>query len=271
MSGSHRQGENKMGIDLSKMQAKLKAVTEKPTKKTTVFWSPKEATTYNVRVLPTPDGDPFKEYWFHYDLSKQGGFLCPKKNFGDQCAACDFASKLYREKTEESAKMAKKFLSRQRFFSAIVVRGEENEGVRVWGYGKTAYQDLIGYVLNPDYGDITDPEEGRDLTLLANKNPGQSYPITKITPRVKSTKLCASEQACKELMETMPDFDNIHTRKTSAEVVAILDEYLSSDHSEEEVEQNSTETVKFGAKPVAKNIKKSNPVDDAFAELGLDS
>jgi hypothetical protein len=261
-----------MAIDLSKMQAKLKAVTEKPTKKTTVFWSPKEGTAYNVRVLPTPDGDPFKEYWFHYDLSKQGGFLCPKKNFGESCAACDFASKLYREKTEESAKMAKKFLARQRFFSAVVVRGEESEGVKVWGYGKTAYQDLIGLVLNPDYGDITDPEEGRDLNLVANKNPGQSYPITKITARVKTSKLCNSETQCKEFMDGLPDFDAIHNRKTSQEVEGILDEYLATDHTEEETEKSSTETVKFGAKPVAKPAaKKSNPVDDAFAELGLDS
>lgn len=259
-----------MGIDVAKMQAKLKAVTEKPQKKTTVFWSPKEGVTYNVRVLPTPDGDPFKENWFHYELSKEGGFLCPKKNFGESCASCDFASKLYREKTEESTKMAKKFTPRQRFFSAVVIRGEESEGVKVWGYGKTAYQDLIGYVLNPDYGDFTDPQEGRDLTLLANKNSGQSYPITKITPRVKSTKLCQSEGECKELLDTMPDFNTIHKRKTSQEVSTILDEYLAGDHSEEETEKESSETSKFGAKPagkVATSAKKGNPVDDAFNEL----
>jgi hypothetical protein len=131
---------------------------------------------------------------------------------------------------------------------------------------------VSGRTLNPDYGDITDPQEGRDLTLVANKAAGQSYPTTKITARVKTTKLCNSEAECKQLMDSMPDFDTIHTRKTSAEVVSILDEYLATDHSEDDVEKDSTETVKFGAKPVAKiPTKKSNPVDDAFAELGLDS
>ncbi len=260
-----------MAIDVSKMQAKLKALTEKTSKKATVFWSPKEGITHNIRVLPSPDGDPFKEFWFHYELSKQGGFLCPKKNFGEQCAACDFASKLYKEKTEESAKMAKKFNPRQRFFSAIVVRGEEGEGAKVWGYGKNAYQDLIGYVLNPDYEDITDASGGRDLTIVANKAKGQTYAVPKITPRVKSTKLCDSEQQCKEIMDSVPDLNTVHTRKTSQEVMSILDEYLAGDHTDEEVETVSEETVKFGAKPAEKSSKKSNPVDDAFAELGLDS
>ena len=260
-----------MAIDLKKMKAKLDALSSKGGNKNT-FFSPKEGNTYSVRVVPTPDGDPFKEYWFHYELGSQGGFLCPKKNFGDTCPACDFASKLYKEKTEESAKMAKKFLPRQRFFSAVVVRGEESDGVKVWGYGKNAYQDLINLVLNPDYGDITDPEDGRDLTLATSKNPGQSFPTTKITARVKTSKLCqGSSEDCKDLLDSVPDFDKLHTRKSTTEVASILDEYLAG--AEGDAEENSSETVKFGnkvaAKPVSKKIEK-NPVDAAFDEL-LDS
>ena len=42
---------------------------------------------------------------------------------------------------------------------------KEDEGVKVWAYGKTAYQTLLGYVLDPDYGDITDPDSGTDIVL----------------------------------------------------------------------------------------------------------
>jgi len=260
-----------MGIDIKKMKQKLDALNNKGgSGNKTSFWSPKEGNSYSVRIVPTPDGDPFKEYWFHYELGTQGGFLCPKKNFGDTCPACDFASKLYKEKNEESAKMAKKFLPRQRFFSPVVVRGEESDGVRVWGYGKLAYQDLINLVLNPDYGDITDAEQGTDLTINSSKSPGQSFPTTKITPARKTSKLCqGSMQDCKELLDTLPDFEKLHTRKTSEEVGRILDEHLSSSDAEED----SSETVKFGAKPVARpTVKKTekNPVDAAFEEL-LDS
>jgi hypothetical protein len=252
-----------MTIDIKKMKAKLAALQNKGGSKT-LFWSPKEGQTYSLRVVPTKDGDPFKEFWFHYELGSQGGFLCPKKNFGESCPACDFASKLFKENDEESTKMAKKFLPRQRFFSPVIVRGEEKEGVKVWGYGKLAYQDLINLVLNPEYGDITDPEEGIDLTVAANKAPGQSYPVTKITPARKSSKLCqGTGDECKELLDSVPNFDGLHTRKTTAEVSTILDEYLAGADNDAEAESSSKETKKFGT--TAKGGKSA--VDAAFDEL----
>lgn len=254
-----------MAIDVKKMKAKLAALQNKGGGNKTIFWSPKEGQSYSLRIVPTADGDPFKEHWFHYELGTQGGFLCPKKNFGDQCAACDFASKLYKEKDEESAKMAKKFLPRQRFFSPVVVRGEEKEGVKVWGYGKLAYQDLINLVLNPDYGDITDPEQGTDLAIASAKAPGQSFPMTKITPARKTSKLCQGTSVeCKELLETVPDFSTLHTRKTSKEVETILEEYLASTGTEEGAEAASSETKKFAA---TVPMKSNSAVDDAFSEL----
>ena len=52
-----------------------------------------------------------------------------------------------------------------RTFVPVIVRGEEGEGVRFWGFGKTVYQEILGYIADPDYGDITDPTSGRDLTI----------------------------------------------------------------------------------------------------------
>jgi len=261
-----------MAIDLKKMKNKLDALQNKGGGSKTAFWSPKEGQSYQIRVVPTPDGDPFKEYWFHYELGTQGGFLCPKKNFGDSCPACEFANKLYREKTEESAKMGKKFLPRQRFFSPIVVRGEENDGVKVWGFGKNAYQDLINLVLNPDYGDITDPENGTDLGLSTSKAPGQSFPITKLTPARKTSKLCqGTGEECKALLESLPDFEKLHTRKTTAEVATILEEYLNSADSstDDDAEGSSKEVKKFAAAaPVAKKVvKQKSDIDAAFEDL----
>ena len=55
--------------------------------------------------------------------------------------------------------------SKLRTFVPVIVRGEEGEGVRFWGFGKTVYQEILGYSIDPDYGDITDPSSGRDLTI----------------------------------------------------------------------------------------------------------
>lgn len=255
-----------MGIDVKKMKAKLAALQNKGgSSGKTLFWSPKEGQNHSLRIVSTPDGDPFKEYWFHYGISSQGGFLCPKKNYGDECAACDFASKLYKEKNEESSKMAKEFLPRQRFFSPVLIRGEEKEGLKVWGYGKNAYQDLINLVLNPDYGDITDPEVGTDLAIHSAKAPGQSFPTTKITPARKTSKLCqGTDIECKELLETIPNFETLHTRKSSQEVSSILDEHLAGLDNDADAEAASSETKKFAA---ATPIKTKSSVDQAFSEL----
>ena len=76
-----------MGINLDKMRAKLAALRGEGKGGDSVFWRPEDG-DQDIRIVPTADGDPFKEMWFHYNVEK-GGFLCPKRNFGDDCPVCD--------------------------------------------------------------------------------------------------------------------------------------------------------------------------------------
>ena len=220
-----------MALNLDAMRQKLASVTGADKKQRNNFWRPQDGES-NIRILPTADGDPFKDKWFHYNVG-QAGFLCPKRNFGDSCPVCDFASQLWNEGTEDSKKMAKNFMAKQRFFSPVLVRGEEAEGVKVWGYGKMAYESLLNIVLDPDYGDITDPDEGNDLKLTYGKPAGASFPRTDIRPRPKKTIFCDEsengEDKCAELLEAIPDFDSLFERKTTEEVQAILDQHISAE------------------------------------------
>ena len=52
-----------------------------------------------------------------------------------------------------------------RTFVPVVVRGEETEGVKWWGFGKTVYQELLSIIADPDYGDISDSMTGRDIVV----------------------------------------------------------------------------------------------------------
>ena len=245
-----------MAIDLKKMKAKLAAAQGNGKGGKSDFWKITEG-EHTVRILPPQDGDPFKEFHFHYNVGKQNGFLCQKRNFGEECPVCDFATKLFNQGDTESINMAKKFFARQRFFSPVMVRGEEKEGVRVWGYSKTVYQELLSLVLNPDFGDITDSEEGVDLVLKYAKDPGQLYPRTSVTPRRKSSPLCETDDTdCQELIDNVPDFDTLFERKTTEDVAAILDEAMNSDL---DAEENSKETSKYSSP--------SNDVEAALQEL----
>jgi hypothetical protein len=219
-----------MALDMAKMKAKLaESETGGRGKKDNVFWKPSEG-DQEVRIVPTEDGDPFKVFHFHYNLGEgaRGGVLCPKRQFGEECPVCDFASKLWNEGTDESKKMAKSLFVRQRFFSPVVVRGEEEMGTRIWGYGKTIYETLLGLVLNPDYGDITDVDEGVDFTLTYTlpKTKG-AFPTTNLVPKRKSSALVKTKAGIKELLTNIPDVETVFQRKSPSEVKAILESFLN--------------------------------------------
>jgi len=247
-----------MGINLEKMRAKLAAVQNNGDSSKSAFWRPNDG-NQTIRVVPTEDGDPFKEVYFHYNVTK-GGILCPKRNFGDSCPICDFASNLWREgadkNDESSKKMAKSLFVRQRFFSPVLVRGEETDGVRWWGYGKTAYESLLNLVLNPDYGDITDTDEGTDIVLQYGKPAGAQFPQTKLQPRRRPSPLSEDTDTTTMYLNSIQDIMELFERKSPDEVEKLLEEFISGGV---DAEGNSTETVQYA--------NKTDSVDNAFNEL----
>lgn len=247
-----------MGINLKAMREKYNTLRSRGGNKD-IFWRPQDG-EQTVRIVPVADGDPFKEYWFHYNLGKNPGFLSPKRNFGVDDPLDKFVRELFNEGTDESIKMAKSLMARQRFFSPVVVRGEEDKGVRLWGYGKQVYETLLGLVLNPDYGDITDPEAGTDLTLVYGKPPGGNFPLTKIQPRRKSSAITQNEDLLKEVMEYEVDWDNIFPQKSPEEIQVLLEEWLGSD----EQGDNSEGVVKYNDKNSGDG---GNSVEAAFKDL----
>lgn len=242
-----------MAIDISKMRSKLNTIKGKGNVQAK-FWKPQTG-SQTIRVLPTEDGDPFKSFFFHYGLADKESVLCPKHNFGEDCAVCTFVSKLYNEGDEENRETASKLVKKQRFFSPVLVRGEEGEGPRIWGYSKTTYQTLLETVLNPDYGDITDLENGVDIDLRYEKVPGKLYPETSLSFKRNSSPMCKgmSDDECEEILNAIPDFSKLHKVRTSEEVQALLENFLANASGGKE-----GETTKYGG---------SSSVDDALNSL----
>jgi len=252
-----------MGINMELMRRKLATLRgENKGNGNSVFFRPDDGDT-DIRIVPAPDGDPLKEMFFHYNVGNhQGGIMCPKRNFSERCPICDFASSLWREAAEnnddESKKLAKSLFVRTRYFSPVVVRGREEEGIKVYGYGKTAYELLLGYILDPEYGDVTDINEGTDITLTYTKptKPG-AFPQTNLKMRRNTSPLIEDVDAISPLLDRMPDFDSLFERLSPEQIDAILDEQLASDGS---AESRSSQTTKYGG-------EKKDTVDRAFDEL----
>ena len=239
-----------MAINLDKMRAKQATLDGDGRSKESPFWKPQDG-DQDIRIICPEDGDPFKEMHFHYleVNGKRKTVLCPKRNFDDDCAICEFASSLWRDgvasNSDEIKQKAKSMFVKQRYFSPVLVRGEEDKGIRAWGYGVTAYKKLLGLVLNPEYGDITDVDEGTDLTITYGKVAGKRFPETNINPRRRTSILCndavGGPQRCAELLNNIPDVSNLFERVSSQDAQNILDEVLADENTgAEEIHYNNT-------------------------------
>jgi hypothetical protein len=136
---------------------------------------------------------------------------------------------------KEDWKAAKAMEPKLRTFVPIIVRGEEGEGVRFWGFGKTVYQEILGYIADPDYGDITDALEGRDLTVeyVSAEDAGTSYPTT--TLRVKPNPTPISEDSTKaaSFLDDQTAITELYQELSYDELKNVLESWLDPTKSSE--------------------------------------
>ena len=64
----------------------------------------------------------------------------------------EFAERLKSTYSREDWNLSKKLTPKLRTFQPVVVRGEEGEGVRFWGFGKMVYEELLSILADPDMG-----------------------------------------------------------------------------------------------------------------------
>jgi len=78
-----------------------------------------------------------------------------------------------------------------RYFAPIIVRGREDEGVKVWQFGKELYETFLNLAVDEEVGDYTDVASGRDikLTTVGPEVTGTKYNRTTASPSMKVTPL----------------------------------------------------------------------------------
>lgn len=252
-----------MAIDFEAIKRKLDRLNGNTTSRN-IMWKPVEGEKHTVRLLSFPDNDgqPFKELMFYYNIPGQRGILAPSQ-FGKRDPIQELINKLRDEGTKDSYEMAKKLYPKMRVYAACVVRGEEDQGVKLWGFGRTVYQKLLGLMLDEDYGDITDPLDGRDINVICSKNPGQQWAMTEVTPRGKQTKLSSDSKQAKSWMQDLPDVSSIFQLKSYDELSKIVNDWLAGD----EEDDTGTEAATSSSSKSEKSDGSYGSLDDAFADL----
>lgn len=261
-----------MALNLDKIKERLLQASGQGKKSdmNSIFWKIPEGESV-IRIISPKDGDPFREYHQHYSVGKSLPFLCPRKQYGESCPTCEYVNKLYKSTNPEDIALAKKISVKARYFSPVLVRGEEAKGIRFWSYSKTTYVKLLKLVNKvEEYGDITDPNSGTDLVISYETPQGAAFPLTSIEPRRKESPLCKdmSLEDCEKMVDTIPNLEKGLNKKSSEDIKKIMDEWLLGEDSEEHGEEISgdKEVEKYGKKEVKKEESMSE-IDKAFSDL----
>jgi hypothetical protein len=172
-----------------------------------------QAGQYKLRILPpwSPKGLFAKFMKTHWRLGiQQIRTVCPDMYVQGTCPFCH-AHAIMRNDYKKYQDDINAVRAVDRYFSNIVNLGEPQRGVIVWAYGKTVYKQLKGIQDSGDFGDITDVDNGSDITLIRSGSGQQVqdtiYPVRQPT-RIQNPN-CLNELYNLDSIFKEPDVDAI--------------------------------------------------------------
>lgn len=238
-----------MAINLDAIRGRLNKL-QSTTSKKVELWKPAPG-KHQIRLVPYKfnEENPFIELYFHYNINNKS-YLSPM-SFGRPDPIVEFADKLKRMGDKEDWKAAKKMEPKLRTFVPVLVRGEEGDGVRFWGFGKTVYQEILAIIADPDYGDITDENEGRDVVIEIVEEAGKTYPETRIRVKPNVTKLTENPELENKLLNEQTEITDIYSELSYAELKGVLENWLNptAQHEDEESPAPSVASETLAPKP----------------------
>ena len=255
-------------MDINAIKKRLTQLTSQ-TNKTSNLWKPQPGKN-QIRIVPYAHckENPFIELFFHYEIG-QRSYLSPM-SFGRPDPIEEFAEKLKAGGNKDDWKLGKKLEAKMRTFVPVIVRGQEKEGVKFWGFGKTVYQELLTFIADPDYGDIADPTTGRDIvvTFKTAEETGKAFPSTSIMVKPNQTP-CTEDKDVIESVKNQVKITELYKELSYDDLTGILEDWLNpSDSDEEEETKEEATTAKAEvAKTVDTKTETATNAADAFDDL----
>jgi len=198
-------------MDLSKIKNRLdnlnQASKPKSTEKkdyTLIYWKPKSEGKFQIRFVPSKlnKDNPFQEIFMHYGIGKFP--IVALTNWGENDPVVEFSKKLRTSSDSENWRLAKQLDPKMRVFAPVIVRGEEEKGVRLFEFSKTLYMELLSVADDEDYGDFTDINQGFDFVVTATKVQDRPGFGLSLRPKPKQTPLSDNADTIKTWLENQP-------------------------------------------------------------------
>ena len=251
-------------MDINAVKKRLAQLQTSSTR-TTNLWKPQPGKT-QIRIVPNTTNKemPFIELFFHYDLNSKS-YLSPI-SFGRPDPIEEFANKLKTGGNREDYQLGRKIEAKLRAFAPVIVRGAENEGVKFWGFGKTVYQELLSVIADPDYGDISDPVNGRDVVVefKTAEETGRAFPSTSIRVKPNQTPITEDKAVLTDLLDNQKDIREVYNELSYDELAEALGDWLSPGEEEETTTKTDTNVP---ASTLKSAVSSTSNVTDAFDDL----
>ena len=215
-------------MDINAIKSRLSTL-QNTTSTANSFWKPPAGKT-QIRITPYVENkdNPFVELFFHYSLVPNKTVLSPL-SFGRPDPVQQFADKLKSTGDKDEWIQGKRIEPKMRTFVPVIARGEESEGVKWWGFGKTVYQELLSIIADPDYGDITDSVNGRDVVVefISAEESGASFPTTKIRVKPNQTPISDDPTILEKVKTSQKDIRDIYQEQSYDDLTNVCLLYTS--------------------------------------------
>jgi hypothetical protein len=241
-----------------------------------VYWKPKEEGKYQIRIVPSKlnPKNPFQEVFVHYGFSKFPIYALT--NWDEKDPIVEFAAQLRKTNDRENWVLAKKLDPKMRVFAPVIVRGEEEKGVRLWEFGKEIYMQLLGIAEDEDYGDYTDINDGRDFTVDVVKGDigGRQGLKSSIRIKPKTTALSSDASLIQTFLKEQPVLLEIQRKMEFDALKEVLQNWLSPEDASGDVDEDEEEAVvevapvkAYALKtPMAPKANKADQFDSLFED-----
>lgn len=192
-----------------------------------IYWKPATGKS-TIRIVPSAfnAADPFTELKLHYNIGKFP--MMSLSNYGKQDPIEEFVKELRKTSDKDNWSLSGKLSPKSRYFAPVIVRGEEEKGVRLWSFGVNIYKALLALAEDEDIGDFTDVMNGWDMVVETTPaaGPGQ-YPTTTVRIKPKQTVLSEDDSQVNSWLKDQPNALEVQTQYDYEYIKTKLQEYLN--------------------------------------------
>lgn len=192
-----------------------------------IYWKPSNGKS-TIRIVPSAfnAADPFTELKLHYNIGKFP--MMSLSNYGKQDPIEEFVKELRKTSDKDNWSLSGKLSPKSRYFAPVIVRGEEEKGVRLWSFGVNIYKALLALAEDEDIGDFTDVMSGWDMVVETTPaaGPGQ-FASTTVRIKPKQTTLSDDDSKVNSWLKDQPNALESQTQYDYEFIKKKLQEYLN--------------------------------------------